>query len=256
MPSRLRPRTVSELVDVEFELLRRHYASFLTIVAVGLAPVVALGIALGVGAAVLGAGAKHSGVSPALIGGVVTAALAMIACFIVLQGALIHAASDAYLEDRVDVADAFRRAAARTGTIFLAYALAAVIVLVGYVMLIVPGIYFGLALFAVPAIVLLEGVGPGDAVSRSFALTKGRKWAVLGALLVAGLISFAGRMTLGFAANVFGSVGLALAGQILGFVAFYPVTTVMVVLLYYDSRIRVEGFDLERAAAALESEAA
>jgi hypothetical protein len=170
-----------------------------------------------------------------------------------LQGALIFAASDAYLDDTVDVASAFRRAAARMRSTLLAYFAAGLITVLGYLCLIVPGFYLGAALFAVPAIVLLEGRGTSEALSRSFDLTKGRKLQVLGALFVAGLIAFVGRTTASVAASVSGSPGLSIAVQIAGFIAFYPITTVMAVLLYYDARIRFEGFDIEREAAALDA---
>ena len=150
------------------------------------------------------------------------------------------------------VADAVRRGAARAPSTLGAYVLMGGITFLGYVLLIVPGLLATAALCAVPAIVLLEGRGPGEAVGRSFALTKGRRWPVLGALLVAGLIAGAGRMTLNVAGALSGSTGLAIAMQIVGFVVLYPLTTIMAVLLYYDARIRVEGFDLERAAMALE----
>ena len=83
-------------------------------------------------------------------------------------------------------------------------------------------------MFAVPSIVLLEGKGPGEAVSRSFALTKGRKLSVLGALIVAGFIAGACRMMLNVVGALSGSTGVAVATQVVSFVALYPVSTVMV----------------------------
>lgn len=253
MASRLRPRSTSELIDVLFELLRRHYASFLTIVAAGFAPAVALGAAEAFAGAFGNFANQFAGASAAAIIALVVVGFA---CVLLVNGALIHAASDAYLEDRVDVADAFRRSVRYVPIMSVAYLLTGLTTLLGYAFLIIPGIYLAIGLFAVPAIVLLEGRGPSEAMGRSLSLTKGRKLAVFGALFITGLIAVISRMTIGAVGGIGGGPGVGLAAQIAGYVAFYPLTIVMAVLLYYDARIRVEGFDIERAAAALGSETA
>lgn len=256
MPSRLRPRTISELVDVEFELLRRHYLSLLTIVAAGFAPAAALGgIEALTGAFASGTGAQAAGVSSMAVAWIALG-LVLVACFLLVQGALIHAASDAYLDDRVDVADAFRRAATQLPTTLGAYLLAGIIVILGYLCLFFPGIWLYAGLFAVPAVALLENRGPDEAVGRSFALTKGRKLPVLGALFLIGIIAAVSRTMISIVGAVTNSVGVSLATQIAAYILAYPLGTVMVVLLYYDARIRFEGFDIERAAAALGTETA
>ena len=248
MASRLRPRSTSELIDVLFELLRHHYASFLTIVAAGFAPAVALGAAEAFAGAFGNFANQFKGASPTAI---ILLVLVGFACVLLVNGALIHAASDAYLDDRVDVADAFRRSVRYVPIMSVAYLLTGLTTLLGYAFLIIPGIYLAIGLFAVPAIVLLEGRGPGEAMGRSLSLTKGRKLAVFGALFITGLIAVISRMTIGAVGGIGGGPGVGLAAQIAGYVAFYPLTIVMAVLLYSDARIRVEGFDIERAAASL-----
>ncbi|HET7458842.1 MAG TPA: hypothetical protein VFJ74_14430 [Gemmatimonadaceae bacterium] len=256
MASRLRPRTTSELLDALFELLRHHYLSFLTIVAAGFAPAAALGavtgLAGGFGAFNAFGGSGDPRWTGTLVALLVVFAVVVLASVALVQGAVIYAASDAYLDDRIDVASALRRSASNVPMLLIAFLLTGLSTLVGYVFLIVPGIYIAAGLFAVPAIVLLEGRGPSEAMERSMSLTKGRKLAVLGALFVTALIAGVMRASLGAVGSIGFGPSVGMAAQIAAYTALYPLTTIMGVLLYYDARIRFEGFDLERAAAALD----
>jgi len=234
MASRLRPRSTSELIDVLFALLREHYLAFLTITAVGLLPVVAL-IALYFGIAT-------EGVPNWWLIGLI--ALAAVVGLVVTQGALILAGSDAYLHDRVDVEETLRRAVRQAPTTFFAYVISFAVIMVGYLFLLIPGIYAAGAMFALPAIALLEDVSPTAAVGRSFSLTKGRKLAILGSLFLVGLISGIVRMVAGMFGGIVGPM-TGVWAQAAAFLALHPLTTLMAVLLYYDVRIRAEGFDLD-----------
>lgn len=252
MASRLRPRGTSELIDALFEILRHHYLGFLTIVVAGFAPAAAVGGVAALAGAFDGfdrAASNWTGTAVTAILALVVVALASIA---LVHGAVIYAASDAYLDDRIDVAGSFRRSMSNVPMLLVAFLLTGLATLAGYVLLIIPGIYLAAGLFAVPAIVLLEGRGPRAAMERSMSLTKGRKLAVLGALLVTGLIAAILRMSLGAVGSMGGGPGVGVAMQLAAYVALYPLTTIMAVLLYYDARIRAEGFDIERAVAALE----
>jgi hypothetical protein len=104
---------------------------------------------------------------------------------------------------------------------------------------------------------LLENVGVFAAVRRSVRLTKGRRWQIFLALLVtmviayAGIIIFQGPLWVSmmmaaqhgplaswqvFTYAILGSVGGALT---------MPLLMIVLVLFYYDTRIRKEAFDLQ-----------
>jgi hypothetical protein len=261
MASRLRPRGTSELIDALFALLREHYLAFLTIVAIGFAPVI---LATAVTAAVGGMQISAASFSAASLGmaaynaGWTTVAVLTIVglpCFMLVHAALIFAGSDAYLHDVVDVPDVLRRAAGAMPATLGAYLVATFLVCLGYVFLFVPGIYAYGALFALPPVILLESRGIGEGVSRSFALTKGRKRAILGTLFLTVLVVSIMQSMTGAIVGLAGPWA-GFAAQMAVAVACYPVSTVMVVLLYYDVRIRAEGFDLEWEVAAMSAPAA
>lgn len=102
------------------------------------------------------------------------------------------------------------------------------------------------------AVVVVERTGPLKALGRSWDLVRERFWKVFGTLLLAGIIVGVISMLIVF---VFGLPGLALgqtASVVLGVIAGVVaslVTTPLVAnaatLLYYDGRIRREGYDLD-----------
>lgn len=104
---------------------------------------------------------------------------------------------------------------------------------------------------AYPAIVM-ERVGPVAALRRSAALVNGRWWRTFGTLLLAGLIG--GIVTQVVSApfsvpaaifgGITGSVLIAL-GTIVAAVVGTPLNANARTLLYFDGRVRSEGYDLE-----------
>lgn len=112
-------------------------------------------------------------------------------------------------------------------------------------------------LFAAP-IVILERVGARAALRRSWQLVRGSTPRVLGITLLVGLIT-----------GILGAIVGALLGVVTGFgdenvrlilnqlatlivaVLIQPISFIVVVLLYYDLRIRREAFDIEMLAANL-----
>lgn len=131
----------------------------------------------------------------------------------------------------------------------------AVIVLAVVVAL--PGfVWLTTKLMFVPCAISVERLGPFRAVRRSWRLTRGQFWRLLGISLLAGLLV---SMAAGTVSTVFGFVGLMLAvgqGGELGLLAMttasnlsstvlsLPLTTAVTTLLYTDARIRQEGYDL------------
>ena len=102
-----------------------------------------------------------------------------------------------------------------------------------------------------PAIVV-EGLGPIRGMRRSAVLCSARYWPVLGIALLSGIIGFA----LSSVVSGVPSVIAALIGYRWGFpflavgtvsaaVLVEPLTAIVATLVYFDLRIRQEGFDLQ-----------
>lgn len=268
----LRPRTTTELVDAAFQLLRRHYAQFVSIAAVFLIPAVVL--------QATAMTAQRPGVpTPGFL-----LALLLVAILGLLGTAgVVVGVSDSYVRDRVDVMYAIRRVLSRFFPI-LGGTFATMVIMFAILMVLVFGLTFALVgsaaigarggasaaavgivvftaaalammaafarIFAVPMVIVLEGTSVGTAFSRSLALTEGSVWRVIGVFVLVFLI-FVALFGLLFALGSIvvtqsprlESVFSVVNGTISIFV--YPIYTVFITLLYYDLRIRRDGFDLE-----------
>lgn len=66
-------------------------------------------------------------------------------------------------------------------TIVLSYLLVAAIVIMGFILLIVPGIIFAIRLAFVPYLVMDKGLEPVAAVEKSWNMTRDHGWAIFGA---------------------------------------------------------------------------
>lgn len=181
--------------------------------------------------------------------------------------AILHVISQEFIDRRVGIGDAFRVGLARFGSLLLgtlAYGLA---VGVGLALCIVPGLIF-LSWFSLfSQVIVVEGRGAGDALSRSKDLSEGYRWRILGVLLLLGIVQniliWGAILVLGrlFPAvePVQTAIGIQLkfnvANQVIQQILLFPIgalvatyISVCMTLLYFDLRIRKEGFDLELAA--------
>jgi hypothetical protein len=159
-----------------------------------------------------------------------------------LLGALTRGAAGALVGRQVDVAGSYRYAFSRLGGLLILALLYGLIVAVGFILLIIPGIIFGVFLsMAVPAYII-ERRRATDSLSRSWNLVSGSFWHTLGVILVAAILasvvnavitavggsSFIGRWLLGALAQIITAPFVALVG----------------VVLYVDLRVRREGLDV------------
>ena len=189
----------------------------------------------------------------------------------VILGAIAAAAStfiiaENYLGRRLSAAEAFRRALPYTGRLIMLALLSSFIMVIGFLLLIVPGVILAVGLVLATPAMVLEGIPAAtDALGRSWALTRGYRGKLFGGLCVIGLLLYLPFLALGgyaavippttpeTAATTVGSptflVAMALSAllQTLIFPLFYCLLTVA----YYDLRVRKEAFDLEVLASSL-----
>lgn len=105
----------------------------------------------------------------------------------------------------------------------------------------------------IAAAVMLEDRGPLAARRRSTELVKGSLARTAGVVLVAGVVYFVGVLTVWAIAGLLTGETNA-SSQIAGAlgIALYPFIGALLTVLYYDLRIRREGYDLELMSRALE----
>lgn len=229
----LRPRSATEIIDASFQLLRRHYTQLVAVAVVALLPyIVLVAVTGGTGSA-----------SPSAL----LVILAQYLCAALAEAAVIVGVSQAYLEGSVDIQHALVSTAGRLPTILLAGLLRGLAVLVGMVAFVFPGFYAALRTFAIIPVVVLEEKSAGESFRRSWDLAKGEVWKVFVTLLLAWLIFFVLYLLLAMIAGMLASSNERASSLVVAMLLalVYPITGVVTTLLYYDIRVRREGFDLE-----------
>lgn len=124
-----------------------------------------------------------------------------VSCLGLFWGVLQLAAVDAALGARRSIADYGRRTAAVLPAFVLLGTANFVAIACGLVLLVLPGLLIMAALVAWPAI-LLHGNGGWRSLDRALALSRGRRWPILGAWL---LVVLPGSMLLNLASQLLGA---------------------------------------------------
>lgn len=273
--SRLRPLSLTEILDATFSVYRRDVGRFALIaglVQVPLAILMALLVAVA-GIRAIASPADFEEPSAELIGAVVGGTLLVVVISVLanvlMSAALVRAADDGYLGRAIAVgqsySDALGRLGAALGTTIVVGVL---LVLMTIVVVGIPfAIYFGVCWAFILQVVMIERLGGFGAARRSRALVRGTWWRVLGILVVIGLMvsilsGVASLILGGIVGGLFGlagsgpdaAIGSIVANQIASAVVASfatPLSLIATTILYYDLRVRKEGFDLQLRTQAL-----
>ncbi len=242
--SDFRPRSNSEILDAAFEIFRRHFAIF---------------VAINIFAAIPPAFSSYFGQAAILLhqtDGLTTSALIrLLGLFIspFTEGAIACAASAAYLGMPVDFSQSMRAAFSRPGRLLAAMLTKWIMLVLGLVLFLVPGLIVFKRYFAIPMTVLFEDNKVGGAVRRSRELSNGSGTRIF--ILIGGVVLFTFVVSLMFGQTISsltrgGAASIAVGTLIIGTVVS-PFSTIVATLLYYDIRIRREGYDIELMTQAL-----
>jgi uncharacterized membrane protein len=134
-------------------------------------------------------------------------------------------------------------------------------VMFGFLLLIVPGILWMLSYALIVPVILIEGQKAIPSLRRSRDLVKGYRGKVFCILLVVNFLQVVLTAGVSVVSGIFFS-GESAGGGILASalnnllsIFLTPLGIIAAILLYYDMRIRKEGFDLEMLSRAMASEA-
>lgn len=128
-------------------------------------------------------------------------------------------------------------------------------VLVGlaFLVFVIPGIYFYAAWTVAVPVLLLEDIRGRKALKRSRQLVRGRWWQVAVVILLANILtSIVGGTLSGVLIGVSGAAGSEVVdavaevlGSTVGAIITTPFAAAVIMVVYFDLRVRKEGFDLE-----------
>jgi hypothetical protein len=239
---RLRSRTVSEIVDAAFALYRRDLNQYILIMAVATMPQLVSRLLF-----------RSDGTLSfsTLIIGLITAVTSAFT-YTVGAAAVMKLGSEVYLGEPADLGDTVRSVMPKVFALLWAGLMKAVLYFFGLLAFIVGAFYVAARFFAVGAVIVLEDKDVGEAFSRSSALSSGRKRHILNALLLVWIIYFLLSICVTLVAGIAQSTVLAIALSTVFTIVASPVIGLTEMILYYDCRIKGEGFDIERMTASMD----
>ena len=260
-PTRLRPLAFGEIIDTAIKVYMSRFQDLMKVVLVMVAPVQVLSVLVQISVPTDEIFRTDEFGNSNFDGGAFAGTMAAFLAVSVLGGIASHLATasslkiiaDSYLGEQRTWRESLRFALDRFGSLLWLLILLFVLTVLATLACVIPGIYFYVAWsVAVPALVLEDFRGM-KALSRSRKLIEGFWWRALGLLLITWFLSSIVGGALGAVfVSLFGAIGgttLEYIGQgigaILSSVIVTPASAAVIAVLYFDLRVRKEGFDLE-----------
>lgn len=259
-PAGLRPLGVGEIIDVAIKVYRERFADLVKAVAVAVAPVFVFGALIRLSASP-GDTARAPGEATSVdIGDLwsFVAAVFLVAVLGVVASQLASAASfriisGAYLDEQTTWRESLRFAASKLASLLWLSVVLAFFLVLAFLAFVIPGFYFAVAWTVATPVLLFEGVRGRRALTRSRVLVRGRWWPTLAVIFLSTLFSaivqtmFAG-LFLAVVRDGGSEAAVALANaaaNIAASVITTPFAAAVIAVVYFDLRVRKEGFDLE-----------
>lgn len=271
--------TVVQILDASFRLYRENFFLFLGIMAVPYVPALVLSVIVNTAAMSVvpegrvserhpfsrdvdsalqesgGPTIQDSGCAlAAIIAASVFTMLIFLIAVPIARGALTRAVSDRYLGRAVSFGESYRAVMSIFWRFIGTTMLVGLVIGLGFILCIVPGIILFTWFAFVSQIMIIEGIAGTRSMGRSKDLSAGHRWRILGLIVLTIVVNYALSIAASF---VFGSILpllidsptiLLLVNSAWGYLItmmIEPLWAVAYILLYYDVRIRKEAFDLQ-----------
>jgi hypothetical protein len=268
--------TVVEILDRAFRIYRDNFLAFVGLVAIVTVPLTLISLVLNQAYLSefqnLNFSSSQSSFSSATnnyiaIAGLISILVAVLQAVFV-NGTITYMASENHLGRKITIRQAFEAGRGRFAVLFGALVVFYLIVvllaiassltllcLVGFLGFgVLAYVFVNMNVFLAP-VIMLENVGGMQGLMRGWVLAKTRFWTVFGLMLLIGVLSF----VLSFA---FSALQQLLTGQVISAaslqtstvaasilslvigVLITPIAPIAFTLMYYDTRVRLEGLDI------------
>jgi hypothetical protein len=178
--------------------------------------------------------------------------LSLIAAFVlkpVCQAIILFGAFQDMLGRDFPIGESLRKGLARILPIFGMLIVAGLGILIGVMLLVIPGYMLMIAWYVALPVVVVERLGPVASLRRSAELTKGHRWKIFGIIIVIGIVA-------GIVGAVVNTIALMFHNHAVHTVIQYLLQALLIafegvvgVVLYHDLRAAKEGINTERIAA-------
>jgi hypothetical protein len=243
-----------QVVSVSFGKYTRNFVRFFLIAAVARLPLAVIGYFYTLSSYTAGLDSSFSASTSTSYGGASALIVGLLGGLIslIVGGLLQYLSFQSIRGQEMSVGTALQRVIGRLGAIFLTSLVIGIMIGIGTILLIVPGILIGLALcVGIPAC-LIEGRGVFDSLSRSRALTKGHR----GTIFLVGLIYLALFIVAAIIVGIITYILVfimhsILVSQILNFILTSLSTAFagpIIAVIYYRLRVLKDGVDIQQIA--------
>jgi hypothetical protein len=239
----IRAMSFGEILDMGFRILKNHF-----VLLAGLQAIVFVPPRLVADSLTRGSDFPDPVV---VLVGMLPVFLALLILQPIIMAAITHAIGENYLSRSVTFGGALRFALSILLPLLGTWILASIIVVVGFFLLIVPGVILALMFAVLTPVMVTEKVFGLTAMERSWALMKGNMLRALGLFLVTGILSSVLTAGVDLVAGFVPFVGSIVAAVVQGAANAFGIAALVV--LYFDIRCRKEAFDLEHLAEQVES---
>lgn len=164
-----------------------------------------------------------------------------------INAALMHFVAQKYLGHAITPGAALARGWRRFGPVVWTTLLVGATIGIGFLLLIIPGIYFSFWYLLSQQVTVVENISGWQAMKRSRALMKGSMNTAFLVLLVLGILGF----VVGGGAGLLGNPYLITGTTVVLQSILTLVSLTALVVLYFSCRCKEENFDLEHLAASL-----
>lgn len=272
-PLPLHPMSLGDILDGVFKLLRGNFRTIALIVGTLVLPVQIIAAfaqrnLLG-GQSILRIINDPSTATTAQRGNLATTIVAVAASLVnvlllpFVGGAIATVVTASYGGGSLGAGAALKAMGRRAPALFAAWWMWHPFEVVGFALGVFPGVALMTMFVMVAPVIVTEGLGPWQGLRRSWRLAARTFWSTMAAAVLSGFVAYVmGQVLSGVPSFVGLTVGLrwgwlllALGGALTALV-ITPIAAITATLLYYDARIRTEGFDLEVIAAGLVDRAA
>ena len=256
----LRPLAFGEILDVALKIFGRHWRTLVACVLVPTVPIQIISVLVVLSIApdqfdLSRDTSTSADTGGAEIAGVLVVRLLEVLASILAWAACFKAVADGYLGREASVGTSLRFGLPKIPRLFGLSIVAGVLIVIGLILIIIPGLVLMTFLsLAVPAL-LFERIGVFGSIGRSFELVSGRFWSILLLMIVTILALLVVSFVFGL---LLGGIGVAVSedseavGAAVTFVAAViataittPIFAAIISVLYFDQRVRKEGFDLQ-----------
>jgi hypothetical protein len=261
MATELRLMNTPELLDRTFFLYRKHFLLFIGIAALPNLVLLMFRLVL------IDIQSSTTATAMMRFFALIITLLAYLVTMSAVQAATVVAVSDVHLGRTSGIGAAYAKMRDCWVDTILVVIIVGICVVLGTIFFIVPGILIALSRSLAVPVAVIEKQGPLDSTHRSSQLTEGCRGAIFVILLLFTVINFIVSsvfqvpiVIVAFLSHMLGPRGLSLGVSVLLQIVTFlsttltmPLSTIAISLVYYNQRVRKEGFDLQFMMSSLKS---